>query len=108
MRTIKFRGLRVDGKGWVYGSFIHNNIDCPCIIDIDAEQYEVISESVGQFTGLIDVDGKEIYEGDTVQAPWRYTKDKIVSLIFDEDFFYDVREYCLEDVLKITGNIHEK
>jgi hypothetical protein len=108
MRTIKFKGLRVDGNGWVYGSFIHNNIDCPCIIDIDAEQYEVIPETVGQFTGLIDVNGKEIYEGDVVEAPWHYTEGKIVNLDYQEYFMYAVCEYCLEDVLKIIGNIHDK
>jgi len=67
MREIKFRGLRKYGKGWVYGSFIHNSIDCPCIIDHDAEQYEIIPESVGQYTGLKDKNGKEIYECDSTK-----------------------------------------
>jgi hypothetical protein len=106
MRTIKFRGLRVDGQGWVYGHYYDDEIQSFIISKINT--YEVIPESFGQFTGLIDIEGKEIYEGDTVQAPWFYIKDKIASLIFDEDFFYDVREYFLEDVLKITGNIHDK
>jgi len=104
MRTIKFRGLRVDGKGWVYGHYYDDEIQSFIISGINT--YEVIPESVGQFTGLIDIEGKEIYEGDYVQAPWHFTKDKIASLIFDEDFFYAVREYNLEDNLKITGNIH--
>jgi uncharacterized phage protein (TIGR01671 family) len=106
MRTIKFRGLRVDGQGWVYGHYYDDEIQSFIISGINT--YEVIPETVGQFTGLIDVNGKEIYEGDVVEAPWHYTEGKIVNLDYQEYFMYAVCEYCLEDVLKIIGNIHEK
>ena len=106
MRTIKFKGLRVDGKGWVYGHYYDDEIQSFIISEINT--YEVIPETVGQFTGLIDVNGKEIYEGDVVEAPWHYTEGKTVNLDYQEYFMYAVVEYCLEDVLKITGNIHEK
>jgi hypothetical protein len=106
MRTIKFKGLRVDGKGWVCGHYYDDEIQSFIISGINT--YEVIPELVGQFTGLIDIEGKEIYEGDYVQSPWHYTKDKIVSLAIEDGFCYAVLEYSLENVLKITGNIHEK
>ena len=114
MRTIKFKGLRVDGQGWVYGFLVVDPLSKSRIYykpfdDATSNTYQfVIPETVGQFTGLIDVNGKEIYEGDVVEAPWHYTEGKIVNLDYQEYFMYAVVEYCLEDVLKIIGNIHEK
>ena len=48
MRTIKFRGKRVDNDEW--------------------NDYEVIPDTVGQSTGLLDKNGNELYEGDGVRT----------------------------------------
>lgn len=117
MRTIKFRGLRTDGKGWVYGSFIHNNIDCECIVDIDAEQFEVLPKSVGQFTGLTDNYGVDIYENDKLQIKG-YQETWETKVFFNNGgFCIDVEEQpynvtllgFLDDeaIVKVIGNIHE-
>lgn len=67
-RQIKFRGKRVDNGEWVYGGIQiqHPHLQDHYIIDSDGYRQRVIPETVGQFTGLFDKDGKDVWEGDLV------------------------------------------
>lgn len=125
MRTIKFRGKHVDDDEWVYGDLIIDNAE-NYFIHIREEKRQVAHmvypDTVGQFTGLLDKNGKEIYEGDVVS--YRYPIRRHDSFVRNEINYIGFRQseckfivvcknrhhdlhepYNLQ--VEVIGNIHE-
>ncbi len=120
MRTIKFRGkqsVNLTHK-WIIGSLIKELDGAYCIYS-DGEKFSVIEESIGEFTGLLDKQEKEIYEGDIVNElrinksfPGGRIIKRVIkwedNMTLDDSYGETAVGFNLfGGQLEIIGNIHE-
>ena len=108
--SIIINGVRYDAEGHLPKDIalgFHND-----------EVFVVEVNSVGQFTGLLDKNGKEIYEGDIVQSKLKRLRkyDEILQICFANSEYCGKDKYgsstslsLLEDyhTLEVIGNIHD-
>ena len=128
MREILFRGKRTDNGEWVEGDLIQalrgNQISACSIMPHTPTAYcwKVDPETVGQYTGLTDRNGKKIFEGDIVNVIYTSSLGEeftqITTVRYDETecCFYPMRweEDCVNcgysteiTEIVVISNIHD-
>lgn len=117
MREILFRAKRIDDGEWLQGHYVRQyGADMIYLPEgVDHEQgfdyYHIAPETVGQYTGLTDRNGKKIFEGDIVEykeeyGEIEYHNQEAMFVVCFDTWLMDF-DHCYGKELEIIGNIHD-
>ena len=112
MREVLFRGKTQQYTRWIYGDLNHYMCDDGVFIAENGHSmHRVFKETVGQYTGLTDKNGKKIFEGDIVKwdgeeiSQIRYCNG--VYRLCNAKGYYGVSLHNHYSYVEVIGNIHD-
>lgn len=103
MREYLFGGKTIANGKWAEGNLLVTKQGC-CITP-DATVYVAVdSETVGQYTGMVDKNGKKIFEGDIVV---KYDANETEFGIEYDNIYKSLGKHYYPEDIEVIGNIHD-